>query len=441
MLLRKESSLSFDAELRFLTRKIDNIDPQTPPTDEPAWLINDPASPALGVSQDSTDAAGELSQSYPETDHDLHLRCPSPLRNPLKFVGWIVRTAFGIAALILLMAVIAAIPIVGFLALGFLLEAEGRVARSGRFRDGFPWMNAAPRIGSIALGIGMWLLPMQWVAGTAADAQLVDPNSSTTIILGNAAIAAPAVLTLHLLLALSRGGHLGAFFRPVKNVRYLISQLRAGGYWQRAGRHVGEFLSNLRLKHHFLLGLRGYTAAFVWLLPPTALFASANRAAPGPILLTVFGGICLVPVLLWLPLLQARLAADNRWRAAFELKTIREAFRRAPFASLVAIVSLYVLTLPLYLLKIAPPPRDAVWFVTIVFVASIWPARVLVGWAYRRGMKKSAIAAWPWRWGSRLLLIPLVMAYVVILFFTPFIDAHGRLVLFEHHAFLLPAPF
>ncbi len=436
MILGRESSPLFDGEFRFLTRKSDIIDPSTSPADEQVWLADNPVSAA-----DSSDESGEQLEFYPETAHDLYPGCPSPLRNPLKFIGWIVRSAFGVAALILLMAVIAAIPIVNFLALGFLLEAEGRVARSGRFRDAFPWMNAAPRIGSIALGIGMWIFPMQWLAGAAADAKLVDPTSNTAVVLSRVTIAVVVVLTLHIILALSRGGHLGAFFRPLKNARYLIGQLRAGGYWQRAGDHVGEFISNLRLGHHFVLGLKGFIAAAVWLIVPTVLFASANRAALGPVLLSVFGGVCLVPVLLWLPMLQARLAAENRWRGAFELKSTREVFRRAPLASLIAIVSLFVLTLPLPLLKIVPPPRDAAWFVTLVFIASLWPAHVLVGWAYRRGIKKLEIAAWPWRWGCRLLLIPLVMVYVVLLFFTPFIDAHGRLVLFEHHAFLLPAPF
>jgi hypothetical protein len=30
---------------------------------------------------------------------------------------------------------------------------------------------------------------------------------------------------------------------------------------------------------------------------------------------------------------------------------------------------------------------------------------------------------------------------VFLLFFTPYISEHGRGVLFEHHAFLLPVPF
>jgi hypothetical protein len=36
---------------------------------------------------------------------------------------------------------------------------------------------------------------------------------------------------------------------------------------------------------------------------------------------------------------------------------------------------------------------------------------------------------------------PLVAVYVFLLFFTQFIGQHGKGVLFEHHALLLPVPF
>src|SRR5207245_2420809 len=39
-----------------------------------------------------------------------------------RFMAWLIRSLFGIASLILLLAVVAAIPIVNFLALGYLLE-------------------------------------------------------------------------------------------------------------------------------------------------------------------------------------------------------------------------------------------------------------------------------------------------------------------------------
>ena len=40
-----------------------------------------------------------------------------------------------------------------------------------------------------------------------------------------------------------------------------------------------------------------------------------------------------------------------------------------------------------------------------------------------------------------ILMLPLLGLFVFILFFTQFIGEHGKAVLFEHHAFLLPVPF
>ena len=38
-------------------------------------------------------------------------------------------------------------------------------------------------------------------------------------------------------------------------------------------------------------------------------------------------------------------------------------------------------------------------------------------------------------------ILPLLGAYIFLLFFTQAIGAHGKAVLFEHHVFLLPVPF
>ena len=81
------------------------------------------------------------------------------------------------------------------------------------------------------------------------------------------------------------------------------------------------------------------------------------------------------------------------------------------------------------------------WGVTLVFIVSIYPARVLAGWVYHRALAKERPAWAGWRWMSRLVMFPLLALYVLILFFTPAIGEHGKGVLFEHHAFLLPVPF
>jgi hypothetical protein len=370
-------------------------------------------------------------------------RFPNPFRHPLRASWWIIRCLFGLASLVFMLALVAAVPIVNFLALGYLLEVEGRMGRTGRFRNAFPLLGLAPRMGSILLGVWLWVLPLRLLSRAAADAAIIDPGSPAHLILGFLTVFGAIAVTIHLCLALARGGSLGCFFRPLKNVLWLVRRLRSGDYFETASKHIRDFLSRLRLKHHFWLGFRGFFGALGWLLIPTLFYAAAHRSEAGPVLVTVLGGLLLVFAFAWVPFLQAHFAATNRFRAFRELGTVRELARHAPIAWLVAVIVIYVLALPLYLFKIALPPSDAMWFITLVFIVSIYPARVVTGWAYHRAVRKqregrrsriyTRIPVWVLR--SALLAV-----YTFILFFTQFIGEEGKLELFQHHAFLLPWP-
>jgi hypothetical protein len=362
-------------------------------------------------------------------------------RHPLRATVWGVRAAFGLVSLIVLLALLAAIPIVNFLVLGYLLAAEGGVARGGRLRRAFPLLSIAPRLGSIVLGIWLWLLPLRILTNAAADARLIDPTSPATRRLDWIVTALAVAVAAHLCLALARGGSIGCFLRPIKNARWALRQFRQGGYLDKAATEIRAFVAGLRLRYHFWLGVRGFFGALLWLFVPTLLFAAANKTEGLLIVATIAGGLMLVPVLAWLPFLEARFASENRFRGLFELREVRRLFGHAPLAWLIAIIATYVLALPLYLLKAFLLPQDAMWFVTLVFILSIYPARLVTGWAYGRAVRRPTRAHFVTRWFARLLMGPLLAVYVFLLFFTQFIGQHGKGVLFEHHALLLPVPF
>src|SRR5262245_22379963 len=84
---------------------------------------------------------------------------------------------FGLMSLVACLAVLAAIPVVNFVSLGYLLEASGRVARSGRVRDGLIDIGKFARIGSMAAGTWICLLVPRLVSSLASDAWLIDPES------------------------------------------------------------------------------------------------------------------------------------------------------------------------------------------------------------------------------------------------------------------------
>jgi hypothetical protein len=410
-----------------------------------------PVKPSSSLPSAPTELVEFLPEAVPVTDfapdehyfsfHELP-PFPVPWRHPLRAIGWTVSLLFGLASLVLLLAVIAAIPLLNFVALGYLLEAEGRVARTGKLRYALPLLPLAPRLGGIAFGIWFWLLMVRLVADAASDAQTIAPGTGIAVAWRLGLLAVSMGVGLHILLALSRGGGFWCFFRPIKNVRWLWSQLETGGYFVQAEAAVREFVVALRIPHHFWLGLRGFVGTLAWLFVPTVLFAALQDPdKPGQVLFLLIGGVLLMLVLTWVPFLQAHFAAQNRIGAFRELRTIRELWRRTPLACFLAVVVLYALSLPLYLFKIAAPPRDALWFFTLIFVMTIYPAKILVAWAYARAVRKEKRQWLAVRWSCNVALVPLLAFYLFLLFFTPAIGAAGRRVLFDHHALLLPTPF
>lgn len=365
---------------------------------------------------------------------------PHPLRQPLQAFVWTIRAAFGITSLILLLAVIAAIPIVNFLALGYLLEVEARVARTGKLRNAFLLLDVAPRFGSIVLGVWLWLAPLRFISVLWNDAHWIQPGGRTDRFWSFAAPVAATLVGLHLCLALARGGSFWCFFRPIKNLRWMRQRRRAGDYWDFATAGIQDFISRLRLKHHFLLGLKGWAGTLLVLVVPTALLAVGQPDNPATYLISLIAAPLMMLALCWAPFLQTRFAVTGQWRTLFQVRAIRRLFTYAPIAWFAAIVLTYVLSFPLFLAKVYLLPQDARWLVTIIFIVSIYPAKVVTGWAFHRATARQAKPWFGWRWVTRALLLPLMALYVFLLFFTPLISEHGKLVLFEHHALLLPVP-
>ena len=368
---------------------------------------------------------------------------PVPWRRPLAAAWWGLTAAVGTLSLAVFMAVLAAIPLLNFYVLGALLDVEGRVARSGRVRNSFRLWGVAPRVGGCALGVWLFLLPIRLLASFASDARLIDPAGGPAKALTTATTVVAVAVAAHLLLAISRGGRFSTFFRPVKNLRDFAGRLRRGRLLRDWDEAAAGFLSWFEFRRLWWLGVRGFAAGLLWLAVPTALYVSAENPEGGEMLLVVIGFLLLTAVNCWLPVLQANLAAEERFRAGFALRTARRQFNAAPWAWLLAVFLLYLLTLPLHLFRVYLLPSDAAWLVTLVFVVTIFPTRVIVGLAAARSRRRHAEglkAPWYSRLPAKLLLVAVVGLYTGLLFLTQFIGSHGRAVLFEQHAFLLPWP-
>ncbi len=342
---------------------------------------------------------------------------------------------FGVASLFVGLAVLAAIPVGQFLALGYLLEASGRVARSGRLRDGFIGVRTAAHFGGVAVAVLLMWLPLYFLSLQAEAAQIIDPNGRIARQWQGWLAALCVIGGFHATGALLRGGRFRHFLNPF-NVPWLIARAKPSLYTEARDRLWATVVA-LQLPHYFWLGVRGFVGAFVWLAIPLLLLAQGHRAPA----LGVLGGLMLAAVVLYVPFLQVRFARDNRLRAYREFKQVRAAFRRAPLAFAFVLWVHLLFAIPLYILKIEVIPRDLVFLEGLMFLLFIFPARVLGGWAYARGTRRAVPRAWVSRWFGRLAVVPIVLAYVGVVFLSLHIGWKGVTGLYEQHAFLLPVPF
>jgi hypothetical protein len=371
----------------------------------------------------------------PADDMPVVARQDAP-RGPLGLLGAVAEWCFGVCALFVGLAVLAAIPVGQFLALGYLLEAAGRVARSGRLRDGFIGVRVAARFGGAALAAAFLWLPLYFLSIQAQAARVISPEGRVAKQWAFWLTLLATLAALHGCAALLRGARFRDFFRPL-NLLWLARRALRGGLYTEARDRLWNLVVGLRLWHYFWLGVRGFAGAFVWLALPLLLLAQGHRAP----VVGIFGGLMLSAVVLYVPFLQARFARDNRLRAFREFKQVRAAFRRAPLAFAVALWVHLLLAIPLYILKIEVIPRDLVFLEGLLFLVLIFPARLLGGWAYARGARRATPRHPVARWVARLAVVPVVLAYVFVVFLSQHLGWQGIGSLYEQHAFLLPVPF
>jgi hypothetical protein len=408
---------------------------------------------------------------------------------PLRWIagcGSACEWLFGLLSLVLGLAVLASLPVLQLLSLGYLLEASGRVTRRGRLRDGLVGVRKAARIGSLVAGTWLMLLPLRLASDYWYSSYLIDAGSEITQGWRVGMLILTGLMVIHILTAWYCGGRLRHFFWPLLApfslplwlLRALLARTaigspgpsflsrlasdllrvrplrewfvpavvwdgsRQGRMWSRCRDAVWDFVASLRLPYYFSLGLRGFIGAMTWLVVPVILLIGATTLPRGiGVLSGLIGALLLLLVVLYLPFLQANFAAENRLGAMFQLGHVRRSFQRAPVALLAALLATLLFALPLYLLMVEMTPREVVFLPSLLFVAFIWPARLLAGWALGRARRRERPRHFLLRWSARLATVPAAGFYVLIVFFTRYTSWHGVWGLFEQHAFLIPGPF
>lgn len=347
----------------------------------------------------------------------------------------------GFATLVPMLAVISTIPVLNLLGLGYLLEISGRVARSGRIRDGWVGLAGFAALGKFVAAVWLASVPVRLVHRFWKDAELIAPGSANGVALRALLVALILLLSLHLGWALLLGGKIRHFLwpAPCRLLRSIGS--RDGALKQRVSECAAGF-RKLRLDSFFRLGALGFAGAAVWLtVPVLILMLAAGIGNPGISFLgSVLGALLLGIAVLFLPMLQTRFARSGRFGEFFDLRAARASFRKAPLAFWLALSGSLIFALPLYLLKIELAPDEVAWLPNLVFVLFILPARLLQGWALSRAERRALPRSRVSQWAARLAALPVVALYVFIVWFSQYLSWHGTLGLLEQHAFLVPAP-
>ncbi len=349
----------------------------------------------------------------------------------------------GALTMIATLAVVSALPVLNLLSLGYFLEASGRIARSGRFRDGWIGLREFAVLGRCLVAIWLWILPLRLLHSFWVDAELIAPGGAAGRRLQFVLVLAILLVGFHLVWALLRGGRWSHFVwpAPLRFLRWIGSGRDRRESFDLCGR-LERIWSTLQIRHFFKLGALGFVGAAIWLAPPVFIMMAAAQVRETGIgaIGALLGGLLLGLVVLKVPLLQTRFAATGRFRAFFDLQSLREALRHAPLALWLALAVSLLFAIPLYLLKIELTPDEIAWLPNLFFVVLIFPGRILLGWCHFRAERQQQPRHWASRWLARLALVPVAAIYVFIVWLTQYLTWHGTLGLLEQHAFLVPAP-
>lgn len=436
-----------------------------------------------------TTADSYFTEGYPDAAHKPLGPGPFPgIRKPLQSLWWLIQVLLGVAFLLPLLAALAAIPGLNLLSLGMMIDAEASVGRTGRFRDGFPLLAISSRVGLIGLMVILALLPVFAAASMAEGQHIVAQASGLQLSSWKiGTVILQIVVFAMLLLAIANGGSFGSFFWPLRrpptlrsglciglatililftgainpgipfllmilwmlkvthrNYRILSTGLKSGEYVAAVNYWSGRFLEVFRPWHHLTVAIKAAVGALCWLVVPTLLLgyasSSPHQNQGAAVLITLAGGLLMIPVAAWLPLLQCHQAAEERFGAIFELRAARKIVARVPIRWAIATILMYGLAVPLYLSKVVLPPADAAWLFTPLFIIVIFPTRILMGWVYGNGIRKPRLARPIIRFPIKLFMIPLLGLYSGILFVLPLTSEAGPRAMLENHAFLLPVP-
>jgi hypothetical protein len=358
-----------------------------------------------------------------------------------------IRALWQSLSLVVILSVVATIPILQFASLGYMLECAARVSRGWPLRRCFPGSRTAGRLSIVSVCVFVSWLPVWFITDLAYTGEIIEVGSTVAGRLRLVARIVSAVWVLWILWAIYRGGKIRHFLWPAP-VLALKSIFRRNT-WLLAENRLWEFVSSMQLLRLMWLGVAASIGAVVWLVLPGSFIVIGLSIveSPGAAFVGLIGALGMAWVLSLLPFLQGQMARELRFTSVFDVKSVRGKFRKAPWTCCIATWATFLLAIPLYLLRIEPPPPQLWWILSLFFVLLMFPAKLCVGWSMGRserrhpGAELKRDAFWVWRYLAWLLQMGVVFVYLGVLYLAKFALWEGAASIYLQHAFLPPVPF
>jgi len=351
-----------------------------------------------------------------------------------EFFEWF----FGLITMVTILAILAVIPIINLISLGYLVQMGANISKTGTLKNGLIGVKRSAIFGRIIFGAWLCLLPSKFLLELKIAAELTDPSGDRVQLFSTLYQITLFLTVLHIFWACLRGGKIRHFFwpAPLKFYKWLKEKHSFPQYAQT----LWNTFSEIQIRSYFALGFKAFLGGFLWLIIPIGLMIFASFLPPAGLLITFPAGFLLMWVILHLPFLQIHLANEGNFKAIFDYKTIRIQFKKAPLLIWFSLFVTILFTTPLYLLKIELTPKEVAWLPSLLFILLIFPTRLLVGFALYRAHKKEAPAHKIVQWLSKIAILPVLLAYVFLVYITQYLSWNGAYSLLEQHAFLVPAP-
>lgn len=363
----------------------------------------------------------------------------------VRWPFWLLARSWELTCLLVLLAVVSAMPLVQLAALGYLLAAAARLARGGRWSQALPGRRTAGQLGTFAAIATLTWLPVWLVTDVSYSAQLLQPGTTEAAMWRWGAFAVTTLWGTYVGWAAIRGGRWWHFLWPAP-LRFVKSIWRQET-WLAASESLYNWVSALHFVQLWWLGARAALGALVWTCIPVSMMIIGQRADDFRLAAVVglLGAVAMGVIMLYLPFLQIQLAISNRFASMGDVLQVRRRFLYAPLAHAVALLLLCVLCIPLYLLRIEATPSELLWAPSLVFVVFMLPSKLMLGAAMgyaerRRWHHPTRLRTRFVRWPARLVALASVVLYVGSLYVAQLVAGQGALVMYFQHAFLVPAP-